>query len=469
MIKMECREAFFICKQRLSRRGEMMSQSLKRTIRTAYFKDEIGVLSVDDLMAMPSDKWGVLRDRISDVHTKKGEYLAVCARCGHGVYIVAVPSAEGTHPCFRHFSGASPNCEWFTSSSQSPDAIRAKQYQGKQESAEHRLLCEKLAELISLDKRCQSCKVDEYRRQKSELNSFGRYPDIQAVWKDFGEFAIEVQLSNTQQTEISQRGIHYAQEGVPLLWVLGDFDLREKLPQCFVDIIRRHRGNAFVLDHEACRASYEYKTLFLKVHMFLNEELVESKLVRIDELKIPDSMMPYHTDMLSEAIRNECDAKRLKWFKELKPFVKQRLTNEDLKSIKSTLNFSGSITSCWLIAATFSIVSAANGHWRNYANAMAEIRSMMNALLLYKKEIKPYALLLKDFILRTTSGDEYFISGKGAEIISKVSSEVEQAGESDSNWLVVQELFPELYDPIIREELKYLSSLPHWVVLEDVA
>ncbi len=440
-----------------------MPRPPQRTIRKAFFSNKIGVLTIEELLQMSPEKWEHLRNRISDTYHDSGEYLAVCAKCGHGVSI-ATRRCDGVNlPYFKHFSGANPNCEWFTNDSKSPDVIRAKQYQGQQESAEHRLLCEKLAELIMLDERCNSCEVDKYRRHKNASNTFGRYPDIQATWDGFGEFSIEVQLSNTQQYEISQRGIHYKREEIPLLWLLGDLEFGEQLPQCFVDIIHRHRGNAFVLDHEACKASYEQKTLVLKAHILSDEKLVESRLVRFDELNIPTSKAPFVVDVLSKNIIKECHSKRQRWFEVLKPFKDTKLSDSFLEKIKAEVSFSGSITAIWLIAITFSIASAANGRWRNYANSTPNMKTMLHGIF-YKRELQPYARLLKGFIMKTTAGDTYYVSGKGAEVFDRVMLKAEQVGEDDSNWLVVQDLFPELYDPVVQDELVYLSSLPGWVV-----
>jgi competence CoiA-like predicted nuclease len=70
--------------------------------------------------------------------------------------------------------------------------------------------------------------------------------------ESFGAFAIEFQLSGTFQTEISARCKNYEYAGIPLLWILFGMDTSADVQQSFHDVIRRHRGNAFVLDPSAC-------------------------------------------------------------------------------------------------------------------------------------------------------------------------------------------------------------------------
>ncbi len=224
----------------------------RRVIEKAII-ERIGPVTARELIAMPEDSWGILRDRISDKRSGKDGLVAKCLECGSHVYIRA-PKLRGiAHPQFQHYSGSNPDCPWFQGRNLKPDEVRAAQYQGKQESPFHRLMCELVGELASLDPRYKKHTVGRYLPPNE--NDHGRFPDTYIEWESYGPFAVEFQKSDTFQTEISARCKHYEREGIPLLWVLFGIETVADLSQSFVDVIRRHRGNAFVLDKAAVAES----------------------------------------------------------------------------------------------------------------------------------------------------------------------------------------------------------------------
>ena len=62
---------------------------------------------------------------------------------------------------------------------------RAAQYHGQQESVAHGRMCELIAEIATLDPRCESTKIDEYLPPTA--NDFGRYLDVLVHWQSFGQ------------------------------------------------------------------------------------------------------------------------------------------------------------------------------------------------------------------------------------------------------------------------------------------
>jgi len=139
----------------------------------------------------------------------------------------------------------------------------------------------------ALDRRYQNHSIDKYLPPTE--NTYARYPDVLITWEEFGSFVVEIQLSNTFQTEISERCKHYEREGMPILWLLSDLTDKRHIPQCFEDVIARHRGNAFVLDFEATEKSKELKTLILKSYPRSGDKFLKPELVRFDELQFPKS------------------------------------------------------------------------------------------------------------------------------------------------------------------------------------
>ncbi len=237
-----------------------MVRKPQRSVEAAIIEG-IGPISIQDLLAMPENRWGMIRDRITDRHNGKDGLSARCMWCNNPVYVKTSKIGDNYHPLFAHYSGSDPECPWYHGPNIKPDDARAAQYKGQQESEFHRLMCEQIAEIVALDKRHARSKIDKYLPPNN--NSYGRFPDIYVEWDVFGPFAIEFQMSSTFQTEISARCKHYEYEDIPLLWILFGIDTIGTIQQSFRDVIRRHRGNAFVLDDAAITASREQQTLVL--------------------------------------------------------------------------------------------------------------------------------------------------------------------------------------------------------------
>ena len=238
-----------------------------REIKAVIFDGQLGLLTVEELMAMDPDTWGTLRDRLTDQRRGKAdELVAKCLMCESPVYIQAKPIRSVRLPLFSHFKGGDPDCPWYHGKNRRPNDVRAQQYQGQQESKAHRNLCELLNSLASLDKRYRRSTVGQYLAPTT--GDYGRYPDVYVEWEGLTPFVLELQLSYTSETEVSGRYLHYRREGANLIWVLAGLEARiEDLPQNFRDVIRRHRGNAFALDHAAIQASLAQKTLVLSCYL----------------------------------------------------------------------------------------------------------------------------------------------------------------------------------------------------------
>ncbi|MCK1497917.1 hypothetical protein [Bradyrhizobium sp. 188] len=210
-------------------------------------------MTARELIDMPDAEWGILRDRITDYRQGRTAGLNCrCVMCWDPVFISARRKNGVPYPLFSHFQGGGSFCPWHHGANDHPERLRQAQYNGQQDSQTHRFLCEQIDALAKLDTRYVSSAVNAYRPPTE--SEHGKFPDVQVVWRDFPECVFEVQLSRTFQTEISARCTHYEREGVALVWVLFGFDLeRSEIPQSFVDVIRRHRGNAFVIDRSPFR------------------------------------------------------------------------------------------------------------------------------------------------------------------------------------------------------------------------
>lgn len=425
-----------------------MSRKPQRIVEAAIV-ERIGPITASDLLAMSDNSWGLIRDQITDRRNGKDGLRARCMACEGEVFIRTARKGNVNRPLFHHYGGSDPNCPWYQGRNIAPDDARAAQYQGRQESNFHRLMCELVAELAALDHRYIRHTVAEYLAPTE--NQHGRFPDVYVEWDGFGPFAVEFQMSGTFQTEISARCKHYEREGVPLLWILFGIDTARTLPQSFRDVIRRHRGNAFVLDAEAVAASRVQKTLVVSCYATNGDALEGPKLVRFDELTIPRSKLPFWEDRLVAPRLKDIESRRRPWFRDLAGWDHFKPLN--------TLDRTQSL----LVAAAFSIVATANGNERNYASNHPNIRAMLNTHLHFGT-FAPYADLLTRLIENTAISD--LLETKVGDHLRRHRNQV-QADLESPEWCLLRHLLPEALDPVLREELLYLDALPDWARPSD--
>lgn len=318
-------------------------------------------------------------------------------------------------------------------------------------------MCELVAELATLDARCEGTKVDEYLPPTTGGN--GRYPDVLVDWRDFGRFAVEYQMSHTFQTEVSQRCIHYDREGIPLLWVLSSFD-PERVPQAVSDVVHRHSGNAFVLDRQAVNASREQRTLVLTCYLSNGKGYDAPVLVRFDALKFKPPRLPFYEDRLTGPLLEQIKSRRLPYFRALRAWGDRtsELPLTDLDPFVERQRVDR------LVAAAFSIVAEAAGKPENFASAHPNIRAMLNTFL-NSGSLTPYACLLTALI--KNSSQRHILEGKVGEHLRRSISghrlgHVEQATPDSPEWKLLSSLLPEALDPFTRKLLADADSLPHW-------
>lgn len=424
-----------------------MGRVPQRIVEAAII-DGIGPVTARELIALPEHRWGILRDRITDRRNGKDGLVARCMACEGALFIKTRAINGSKHPLFQHYNGADPSCPWHQARNVKPNDIRADQYQGRQESRFHRLMCEQVGQLAALDRRYIRHSVAEYLPPSQ--NDHGRFPDVYVEWNEFGPFAVEFQLSNTFQTEISARCKHYEYEGIPLLWILFGVDTAtSELQQSFIDVIRRHRNNAFVLDMAAVAASHEQKTLVLTCYLRNGDQFDPPKLVRFDELHVPKSKLPYLEDRIAGPLIAEISDRRALWFRAL-----DKWNPRDHTDLMPGLGRPQSL----LVAAAFSIVASANGKERNYASNHENIRAMLNTYLSVGT-LAHYVDLLQALIQNTARSN--LLSTSVGDHLKKYRK-AEQANQHSPEWRLLAELIPEALDPMVRTELIYLDALPTW-------
>ncbi len=423
-----------------------MARRPQRTVE-ASIVDLYGVITAQELLALSDDSWGLMRDRITDRRSGKDGLRAKCMACESPVYIRSSKHQNVPRPLFQHYSGGDPTCPWAHEPTMRPDDARAAQYQGRQESNFHRYMCEQVAELVALDPRHISHSVDQYLPPTE--SEYGRFPDVYVEWEGYGSFAVEFQMSGTFQTEISARCKHYEREGIPIIWILFGLETNVDLSQSVRDVIRRHRGNAFVLDQKAIVASREQRTLVLSCLLKNAQDKLEPpELVRFDELTIPRSKVPYYEDRIVGPKLATIKDLRQPWFEALGSWEDRYYPICGLDRPQSLL-----------VATAFSIVAtAAKGKVVNYASEQNSISALLNTYL-NNGDFARFTDLITHLIKSTAIAP--FIKPSVWKHMQDHSSP-EQADQRSPEWTLLRQLLPEALDPILREELSFLDALPPW-------
>ncbi|MDO9473730.1 MAG: DUF6035 family protein [Caulobacter sp.] len=455
-----------------------MSSSPQRKIEYALIEG-VGPISAKHLVALPEIEWGLLRQAITDAwRGGKRRQIARCLMCSGGVFIRAKAFRGLRLPMFAHFKGADGNCPWFTGETAAPNALRAGQYHGRQESVAHRLLCEQIASLVGVDPACASVEVARYLPPTE--NAYGRYPDVLAVFSDGRRIAFEVQLSNTFQTEISDRCLHYEREGVSLIWVLLGAEVQSgDLPQSFRDVILRHRGNAFALDRHAVEVSQERGKLFLTC--FLSDDtggFDSGRLVGVDDLTYPNSGCPYFEDRVTPSLLARGKAIRSPWWAAMGSingtFTYNDFENDQFVAANDDLcarvpqlrywqeaNFQGRWAFANFVTVLFSALSEAAGRFRNYSSRQDNVVALLNSKI-PSEAMLPFAQVMHS-ILHRTSLSSLLDGTVGTHLHRALDiGEGNFLLETDGAWSAAQLLLPEVFDPSLRLQLATLGELPSW-------
>lgn len=455
-----------------------MNNQPKRIIEHALLQG-IGPISVERLLALSETEWGLLRSAITDGRrARPPEHVARCLMCSGPIFIQARVFRELRLPYFAHFKGGDATCPWHTGETLHPDDARALQYGGAQESPAHRMLCEQIAELAAVDERCTSAEVSKYLPPTD--NERGRYPDVLIVRRGAPKIAVEIQLSNTFQTEVSARCLHYEREGVGLLWVLYGLDMQaDDLPQSFRDVVLRHRGNGFLLDDEAVAESLARRTLVLKCYLRGPDGRFEAgRLITLDELTFPTRGPPYLEDRVTPGLLARGEAARTPWRAALRgrspdfSYADLRspaflAANDHLCGLVPSLRqweaetYQGQWMIANLIAVIFSALGHANGTFRNYASRQDNVQALLNSKL-PSENLLPFALIMQE-ILQRCGADDLLLSSVGKHLDRALAlGDGNFVLDYEAPWAAIAVLLPELFDPLLRFELETLDALPTW-------
>lgn len=457
---------------------------MQRTLEIADFELPRGAVPIHQLLDMPRATWEHLRAEINRRRRSDPDRpLARCRLCKGPIFIRAQIAGTEHSPVYAHYPESPADCPWYQTGTLAPDDARAAQYQGHQESALHRWMCDTIAEVAAADARCKMVSIDTYRRPAIETR--GRWPDVYLELDGLGRFAIEAQLSKPFAPEIAARHLHYEREGVALVWAFRE--LEPNLPQGFRDVITMQRGNAFVFDDTALAASVARKTLVLNCYLESDRAgFLKPRLVALDDLDTSSGRAVFLSDRRSDRLIQFCKGGRAKWWEALKaappsdfdyPFHEPcfhpawdsiRMFVPALSDWKQaywqTHLAQGDRHFAELVAILFSIAhSAANGSDHLYVTRYkgeGSLIAMLNSKLA-ATAFAPYAALIET-MLRASSAADRLERTSLREALRRSQAQTEQITASHPVWAGAARLFPEIFDGLRRAELADLGKLPRW-------
>lgn len=107
----------------------------------------------------------------------------------------------------------------------------------------------------------------------------------------------------------------------------------------------------------------------------------------------------------------------------------------------------------------FSLIAEANDKPRIYGT---NVVAMVNTWLNNREEIQRCAPILGHLLRSTPLA--HLVNGTVGRHLARAEALMNGnlALENEPEWIILQQLVPEIFDPRIREQLRYLSMLPDW-------
>ncbi|MCG7392956.1 hypothetical protein MHY87_08575 [Microvirga sp. ACRRW] len=269
-----------------------------------------------------------------------------------------------------------------------------------------------------------------------------------------------------------------------LIWVLHGLDLNaEQLPQSFNDIIRRHRGNAFVMDQSSLEASNEQGTVVLSCYLKGSDGKFDPpRLVNLDDLTYPARGLPFLEDRISAALTERSREMRRRWHNVFKGYPDgdwrrlRRIPDPLQGEIEALKKQHGMMSTyheddsdfllCLLVAFALSIAAhAAKPDTRlSYVTRPVPTAQLIN-LIMQREDLgmQQYALIIQYLIENTT------LNGRLPKSVGEhlerafAAKEGNLCREWEAEWAVLADLIPEVFDTRVREQMTYLGCLPDWV------
>lgn len=282
------------------------NQSHQQTVKLAIDCETGEILSAEALLKMTDAEFAVVRREAMSarIARRKGDLDALrfqCAICKQPLFLSRrVGGAKNRW--FVH-DGKSEHCPWYEGNHLSPNVTKALIYRGQQEGAEHRRLKQFIANWLAADPSISNVSQEQTTFSevvKGEL----RRPDVKCLYRGL-PLVFEIQLSYTFLSDVIARDDFYKREGIYIIWVFKEFDLKKA---AVADEVFFNRRNLFVLDANALNQTTTQGALTFTGHYqtpSFEKGLIldawERRNVGLKDIIFPkDTMRPYFFDYDAE-------------------------------------------------------------------------------------------------------------------------------------------------------------------------
>lgn len=282
------------------------NQSHQQTVKLAIDCETGEILSAEALLKMTDAEFAVVRREAMSARTarRKGDLDALrfqCAICKQPLFLSR--RVGGTKNRWFVHDGKSEHCPWYEGNHLSPNVTKALIYRGQQEGAEHRRLKQFIANWLAADPSISKVSLEQTTFSevvKGEL----RRPDVKCLYRGL-PLVFEIQLSYTFLSDVIARDDFYKREGIYIIWVFKEFDLKKA---AVADEVFFNRRNLFVLDANALNQTTTQGALTFTGHYQypsfekgLIHDTWESRNVGLKDTIFPESTMrPYFFDYDAE-------------------------------------------------------------------------------------------------------------------------------------------------------------------------
>jgi hypothetical protein len=278
----------------------------QQTIKLAIDHSTGEIYSAEDLLLLPEVEFSAMRrEAMSDRNERKKQHTDTarfrCAMCEKPLHLSRLKSGSQNR-WFVH-SSRSIECPWFEKNRLTAYQTKALIYRGQQEGAQHRALKQFIATWLEEDEFVS--KVAQEKTTFGEvLKGEWRRPDVKCFYKG-KPLVFEIQLSYTFLSDVIARDDFYKKEGIYIVWVFAQFDLKRA---AITDEVFFNRRNLFVLDADAIKQTLGRQVLtFSGYHQtpkFEEQRIVDDWTVSsigLNEVTFPvDTFRPYFFDYENE-------------------------------------------------------------------------------------------------------------------------------------------------------------------------
>ncbi|MFY7938873.1 MAG: DUF6035 family protein [Flavobacterium sp.] len=245
-----------------------------RTIEEVLNLETGAIIYADLFFSMePYDVIIKMRSELQKAIEGLREPLLTCFYCKQKVRIRGrnrFSSEEESKTETFHFAHLkdSEECHIKTKNQLTKEEVDRIKYNGIKESALHRNLKEKIAELLSknINQGGGVAKIEVEKVVQGKVDKEWKKPDINLFFHE-KRIAIELQLSTTWLNVITRRQHFYRENSIYIFWIFNNFDIENETRKLtFDDVIYTNNQNAYVFDMEAAEKSEIENDLVLKCY-----------------------------------------------------------------------------------------------------------------------------------------------------------------------------------------------------------